>query len=163
MTLISELPHVGRRTTLLLRRAGYLRIEELAKVKLSELRDRLGEAVSNTRDVLSKHGYFGDCYWLRMQRRCESFALWARNLRAAVPIPEACLCPITWDWMSDPVRTEYGNVYDRGALLDYVKLYGTDPLNNMPLSADQVKDDPISAELIAYIRNNFAAMCAGLR
>lgn len=91
-----------------------------------------------------------------MQARCEGVALRARNAQAAPTIPEACVCPITWDWMSDPVRTEYGTVYDRSAIVQHVQQYGRDPLNNLPLRADQLHEDIVVRDLVAFVRNNFA-------
>lgn len=84
---------------------------------------------------------FGVSYWRRMQTRCEGVALRARNAQAAPTIPEACTCPITGDWIADPVRSKYGYVYERAAILRHLQQFGRDPMTNLPLDETQLSDD----------------------
>ena len=147
---LTELPSVGRRTADILNRAGFTTLGDLHNADYTTVRDSVHRVISELTP-----SSFDTSYWLRMQRRCEGIALRARNAQAAPTVPEACMCPITWDWIVDPVRTPSGHVYDRSAILTHIREYGTDPMTRSPLTEQDLRDDPSTAELITFIRNNF--------
>ena len=43
------------------------------------------------------------------------------------------VCPITYEPIEHPVRTKYGHVFERHALLKWVLMHGTCPLTRQPL------------------------------
>ena len=51
------------------------------------------------------------------------------------------ICPITNDFMENPVITIYGTHYEKYAIIDWLKRHQTDPLTNQPLTEKDLTED----------------------
>ena len=51
------------------------------------------------------------------------------------------ICPITNDYMENPVITIYGTHYEKNAIIDWLKRNQTDPLTNQPLTEKDLTED----------------------
>lgn len=51
-----------------------------------------------------------------------------------IEIPEAFVCPITQELMTDPVVTRYGQSYERSAIIEWIAKGKDCPLTRQPLS-----------------------------
>ena len=52
------------------------------------------------------------------------------------------ICPITQDYMKNPVLSPSGQYYEKDAILDWIRIKGNDPLTREPLSPEMLIDDP---------------------
>ena len=61
------------------------------------------------------------------------------------------ICPITQEYMINPVLTPSGNYYEKSAILDWIEKNKTDPLTREPLTADMlVEDEEYKIKIIEY-------------
>lgn len=61
------------------------------------------------------------------------------------------ICPITQEYMTNPVITPSGNYYEKSAILDWIEKNKTDPLTREPLTADMlVEDEEYRIKIIEY-------------
>ena len=61
------------------------------------------------------------------------------------------ICPITQEYMTNPVITPSGNYYEKSAILDWIEKNKTDPLTREPLTADMlVEDEEYKIKIIEY-------------
>jgi hypothetical protein len=51
------------------------------------------------------------------------------------------ICPITNEYMENPVITIYGTHYEKNAIIDWLKRHQTDPLTNQPLTEKDLTED----------------------
>lgn len=150
---LASIPHIGRMTVRVLNAIGCERIQDIINMSPREM----SAAVRTTLDTMySNDTYFERIHASRMQKRCEALSLYCRNVTAPPPLPEACMCPITYDWIVDPVRTPYGHIYEREAILIHIKHHGTDPLNNKELRPRDVVAHDCTRELVHMIREKYA-------
>ncbi|CAD7948427.1 unnamed protein product [Amoebophrya sp. A25] len=49
---------------------------------------------------------------------------------------EEALCQLSGTFMTDPIKTPYGHVFDRNALVDWLQFSQTDPICGQPLTID---------------------------
>jgi hypothetical protein len=57
----------------------------------------------------------------------------AGGVAKVTAVPAVPVCPITHEPIEHPVRTKYGHVFERHALLTWVLMHGTCPLTRQPL------------------------------
>jgi hypothetical protein len=57
----------------------------------------------------------------------------AGGVAKVTAVPAVPVCPITYEPIEHPVRTKYGHVFERDALLTWVLMHGTCPLTRQPL------------------------------
>lgn len=57
-------------------------------------------------------------YWRALAARCDAVIARVRSASAPPIIPEPFACPITLDWLRDPVVSKHGKAYERCAILE---------------------------------------------
>ena len=63
------------------------------------------------------------------------------------------ICPITQEYMKNPVLTPSGNYYEKSAIIDWLKTHNNDPLSREFLSVDMlVEDHDFKQKIIEYRR-----------
>lgn len=129
---IDKMEGVGEQTLRVLRAAGFRTFGEL---HCFNAEDRKIQGVINEMRVTDPRT---DAYWRRMGTRCANIIFRARSAQAAPEVPEQFLCPLTLDWMEDPVVTPAGHSYSRQALLEHLKTNPTDPFTRDPLTEEQL-------------------------
>ena len=80
--------------------------------------------------------------------------------------PEHLRCPITWNLFRDPVRTKYGNVYERRALEAWLqsRMDANCPLTRRPLSLADVGAAPdVVAEVAKWCEQRRAQVLRSQR
>ena len=61
------------------------------------------------------------------------------------------ICPITQEYMTNPVITPYGNYYEKSAIIDWIEKNKTDPLTREPLTVDMLmEDEEYKIKIIEY-------------
>ena len=61
------------------------------------------------------------------------------------------ICPITQEYMSDPVLSPSGNYYEKSAIIKWIEKNHTDPLTRENLTVDQlIEDEEYKKEIIKY-------------
>ena len=61
------------------------------------------------------------------------------------------ICPITQDYMKNPVLSPSGNYYEKTAIIDWINKEGTDPLTREKLTADMlIEDEEYKKQIIEY-------------
>ncbi|XP_076155216.1 uncharacterized protein LOC143138681 [Alosa pseudoharengus] len=68
-------------------------------------------------------------------------------------VPPHLLCPLTKKLFVDPVKTEYGTVYERQAIERHLKEVQTDPLSGRPLSGADIKGDRVMRRCVMEYRS----------
>ena len=63
------------------------------------------------------------------------------------------ICPITQDYMKNPVLSPSGQYYEKDAILDWIKRNGTDPITRETLNPDLlVEDKDYQKNIMEYIK-----------
>nr|NGX60106.1 E3 ubiquitin-protein ligase LubX [Chlamydiota bacterium] len=52
--------------------------------------------------------------------------------------PPTFICPITDNIMADPVIDKHGHSFERAAILEWLKINNTCPMNRQPLTPDDL-------------------------
>ena len=65
------------------------------------------------------------------------------------------ICPITQDYMTNPVITPSGNYYEKSAIIDWIEKNKTDPLTREPLTVDMLMEDEEYKNKIIEYRKKF--------
>ena len=65
------------------------------------------------------------------------------------------ICPITQDYMKNPVLTPSGNYYEKTALLKWLKKHGTDPITRERLDINRLIEDKDYKKLIKEYRKKY--------
>ena len=65
------------------------------------------------------------------------------------------ICPITQEYMTNPVITPSGNYYEKSAILDWIEKNKTDPLTREPLTVDMLMEDEEYKNKIIEYRKKF--------
>ena len=61
------------------------------------------------------------------------------------------ICPITQEYMTNPVITPSGNYYEKSAIMDWIEKNKTDPLTREPLTVDMLmEDEEYKIKIIEY-------------
>jgi len=64
-------------------------------------------------------------------------------------------CPITRDIMEDPVIAEDGQRYERTAILEWLKIHNTSPMNRIPMDPENLKSDSkLKTKITAWKEQN---------
>ena len=65
------------------------------------------------------------------------------------------ICPITQEYMKNPVLAPSGNYYEKDAILEWIKIRGNDPLTREPLSPDMlIEDNDYRNAIIEFRKKN---------
>ena len=85
---------------------------------------------------------------LAEQHAKKSLADWRKELLGAVvtdseigQIPKEFICPLCGDMFTDPVKTPYGDTYERMAIENHLDAHETDSKTGQPLKKDQLVED----------------------
>lgn len=73
--------------------------------------------------------------------------------------PEDLLCPITREFLVDPVINEVGQVYERGAIEQHLKVRNTDPITNKVLTSTSLTPVYIIKSRALEFRERVARQC----
>ena len=61
------------------------------------------------------------------------------------------ICPITQEYMTNPVITPSGNYYEKSAIINWLNKNGTDPITREQLTVDQlIEDEEYKNKIIEY-------------
>lgn len=61
------------------------------------------------------------------------------------------ICPITQEYMNNPVLSPSGNYYEKSSILDWLKKHDTDPLTRQYLTADMlIEDNEYKKKIVEY-------------
>jgi hypothetical protein len=76
--------------------------------------------------------------------------------RVHMEIPEPFQCPLSYEWLVEPVITPGGNTYSRAEIQRWVATSPTDPLTREPLTVDQLIPNRAMADVIEFYRRETA-------
>ena len=65
------------------------------------------------------------------------------------------ICPITQEYMKNPVITPSGNYYEKTAIIDWINKEGTEPLTREKLTVDMLIEDKKNKKQIIEYRKKF--------
>lgn len=153
---ISTLEGVGAVTTRVFSSAGYTTVGDLYAFNADD------RSLVAAADKIRVERGFDPSYTRAMVARCVSVIYRAKHLAASPFIPEHFVCPITLEWLTDPVVTPDGFTYSRIALAEWVNLNQTDPISHRPLAMHQVFTSHTLAIAVNYHRSHhmaFNIMC----
>ena len=61
------------------------------------------------------------------------------------------ICPITQEYMENPVLVPSGNYYEKSAIIDWINKHNTDPMTREKLTVDMlIEDEEYKKEIIKY-------------
>ncbi len=73
-------------------------------------------------------------YWRRLLSRCIDIIYRTRCIQASDFVPSEYMCPLTLDWILDPVVTDAGHSYSRAAIDEWLVKSRTDPLTGVNMA-----------------------------
>jgi hypothetical protein len=65
----------------------------------------------------------------------------SRNGNLPIPLPDAYYCPITFEFMNDPVIDPEGHTFERKAIQTWIRAHQNSPLTRTPLTEAQLYDN----------------------
>ena len=71
---------------------------------------------------------FPEAYWRRLMTRCINVIYRARSSEAADYVPAEYMCPITLEWLEDPIVAASGQSYSRAAIEEHLTSSPFDPI-----------------------------------
>lgn len=129
---ISDIHGVGPRTIELLSEAGLRTVGDLLAVHSER-------AIQAALPALKRrYPDLGFAYWARLVSRCATVIERVRQSDASPFLPDEYCCPITGDWMHDPVVTPHGESYERQAIEQWIVEHGKDPFTRDPIQLSQL-------------------------
>jgi U-box domain len=117
---------IGPQAIEVFEKAGLYTIEQLKNYDGEDINDVLWSAIESIRDGMNKA--FCTDYGIRLMSRCISIMYRIRSAHASDFIPVEYMCPLTLDWIQDPVVSVSGHSYSRLAILEWLTKSKTDPL-----------------------------------
>jgi hypothetical protein len=128
-TPLSALEGVGARVNAVFDRAGY--------TKVGDVHPRRGQErhIQEIIDAMAQEqGSSGEVQWFRLASRVCNVIARIRSAEASPVVPDYYCCPLSGDWMVDPVTTPHGQSYERSFIEEAIRRFGVDPLTRRPLS-----------------------------
>ncbi|RIA92131.1 hypothetical protein C1645_736593 [Glomus cerebriforme] len=114
---------VGEKSMEVLLRANFKTIEDLKKETVG-----YGQRIQQVVDGLKKEKpHFKASYWNSLALRCCKIVERIQRAEATPFVPSPYMCPITKDWMMDPVVAPSGYSYDRSAIVEWLEEDCHDP------------------------------------
>ena len=65
------------------------------------------------------------------------------------------ICPITLEYMNNPVLTPSGKYYEKSAIIDWINKHHNDPFTRENLSVDMLIEDPEYKQKIIEYKKKF--------
>jgi hypothetical protein len=137
-TKLSEIPGIGRGslTLRIFNLAGYFKFSDVRAFDKDDM--RILNAIQQIKNE-ERYQDFTERFWKKMMTRVINIINRIRYGKSYLPsCPEALKCNILHDLMDDPVITPSGHSYERWAILDWIRLHGTDPFTRLPLQEDML-------------------------
>ena len=68
--------------------------------------------------------------------------------------PNEYLCPITYDLMLEPVKASDGYIYEKAAIVDWLKKHGTSPFTREVLTQELISQNELQNHIQIFIKEN---------
>ena len=144
MTSLRDLHAVGRgHLAAVLERAGAKTVADVRAIASLQQELDFLRAVQRAIDELRaepEHAYVVD--WTRIGRKAYRVLVVLKSAEVSLQfddIPDFFRCPLSGDWMIDPVTTPAGHSYERAHVELWVQAAGTDPMTRAPLEVSQLR------------------------
>lgn len=92
-------------------------------------------------------------YWKGLSTRIQTVIARVRSQEARPYEPHHFVCPITWQLMTDPVLTKYGDTYERAAIVKLIDERGLD-IYHRPLAATELYVNRSLQQAIEFYREH---------
>jgi hypothetical protein len=146
---LRTLDGVGAVSTEVLLLAGFKTIEDLKKEV------GYGQRIQKAIDILKEEKtHFKSPYWNSLALRCCKIVERIQSARASPFIPSQYMCPITQDWMMNPVVTPSGHSYERSAIVEWLETDCRDPFTRKELKISEVIPNRNLKDAIEHYRRN---------
>ena len=134
--------------------AGFYTIADLRQIDLDDTSDaaglkRLQRSIDDLRD---QHGAkVSD--WGRIGRKAYNVILQVKDANVKEDdVPPPFMCPLSRDWIVDPVMTPAGQTYDKSHILRWINAAGSDPYTRQALAIDDLVPNRALRDAIAMYR-----------
>ena len=156
---VHKVEGVGAGVTRIFELAGMTTVLQLAQISTREENQRLLHAANQY--VRERFPGLSDEYYRihtrRMVTRSVNVAIRIQEgQRVHMEIPEPFQCPLSYEWLLEPVITPDGNTYSRAEIQRWVETSATDPLTREPLTVDQLIPNRAMADAIEFYRRQTA-------
>ncbi|KAI9141654.1 hypothetical protein BKA69DRAFT_1038387 [Paraphysoderma sedebokerense] len=146
-TNLKSLWNVGKITADVFARAGVSTVDEARNCSMEKVQQVINTLKGEKPDKLEK-------YWKNLTSRCNDVIYRCRTAEAKPIEPEHLCCPITFDLFKEPVVTPSGHSYEKCALLEHLKTFGTDPFTRAKLESEQLYPNYALVEAVANFKKN---------
>jgi hypothetical protein len=147
-TSLADIPGVGPVLLKVFKKAGLCVVRDVVERPHDEVVQRLRDACAE----LSDETDLDAVYWTNVSARCKMVVVRCRDFDASPGDPGVCTCPLTLDWLEDPVVTPEGHTYSRHAIEEAIRRNGRDPLTRTPLTADDLVPNRLAADCVAFLQ-----------
>lgn len=146
---IDALPQVGRKTMEVFQRAGLETLGDIYGRKCGQPLQLALKQMQEDDPVFRDN----DSYWKGLATRVQNVIARVRSDEAWPYEPDHFVCPITWQLMTDPVLSKYGDTYERSAILKLINDRGVD-IYCQPLTAEDIYSNRSLQQAIEYYREH---------
>lgn len=150
LTALTWVGDVGDVTSNVFQRAGILTVGDVYGA------NALGQPVQAALDNMrTEQPHRASHYWRALAARCDAVIARVRSASAPPIPPEPFACPITLDWLRDPVVSKHGKAYERSAILELIVAnHGLDD-EGRPLAMEELYPCPSLRMATNLFRANF--------
>jgi U-box domain len=141
---------VGEKSMEVLLRANFKTIEDLKKETVG-----YGQRIQDAVDELKREKpHLKASYWNSLALRCCKIIERIQTAEASPFIPSPYMCPLTKDWMVDPVVAPSGYSYERSAIEEWLEDDCRDPFTREEFKIDQLIQNRHLKHAIKHYRRN---------
>lgn len=148
---ISTIEGIGKQAVDVFVEAGFVTIGQLRAFDGQDR--RLWEAIQKRRAAGNID--MPDSYWKILMTRCIDIIYRARSAQADPFVPAEYMCPLTLDWLRDPVVTASGHTYSRDAIEEHLARSPLDPVTRMDVSGLPLYENVAMRAAVEHYRLNY--------
>jgi STIP1 family protein 1 len=142
---------VGPVTAYALEMSGFRTADDVRAASPEEFDARVSAAIGR----MASDGAARHTAWDKLAQRCIAVRERIVSAEAEPIVPEEMLCPISWDWLRDPVATPSGHTFERKHVTRWIQETGTDPVTRQGLDVGQLVPNIALSKIVAVFRKRF--------
>jgi len=152
---ISSIRGVGQQAVDVFESAGYFTIQQLYNFDGEDR--RLHGGLEVIKEKMKQQGLPDrpDSYWKNLFTRCINIIYRAKSAQATDYVPVEYMCPISLDWLHDPVVAASGISYSRSKIEEHLTHASIDPVTGIDLTGTPLYPNIALRNILNHYRLNY--------